>query len=1277
MKKYFLLLLFLTLVSSMTFSRENVPFTGRIMPTEIYKIESGCDPASAAVNLDINNVRARIMNGGDMWWDLVQTAAYEIPKTTKEGETKKTSLFAGALWIGGYDDGKQLREAAMTYRQNGNDFFPGPLDPNTASIEYQDCKKWDKIFQVNRNEINQFIDKKTITDDIRYWPAHSFSYPDGHAPFIDADGNGSYDPDAGDYPDVLGDQTLWFVYNDKGNSHQETKALAIGLEVQTMAFAFATNDEINNMTFYKQTIINRSKNKLNDVYFGQWVDPDLGYAYDDYVGCDTTRDLGICYNGEDFDPGATGYGANPPSVGVDFFEGPNSDIPGKKIGMTKFVYYNNDFSVNGNPFDPQHYYNFLDGKWHNGQCMKYGGDGYNNFWQDRCVNFMFPDDPRKPKPFWSEVSAKNTPGDRRFLQSAGKFTLKPGAVNNVTIGVVWARSTSGGATGSYDLLMVADDKAQKLFNNNFKLLDGPDAPDLVVQELDKELILSLENTLKTEKYYDSTLSSTSSYIKYKFQGYQIYQLVNSSITPSDLDNPDNARLIYRCDIIDGVKQLVNRQYVPGLGIVPVEKVDDAGGDQGVKHTFSLKTDAFSSGNSNLVNNKQYYFMVLSYSNASDPNDYIQYLAGRKNIKVYTATPHKTDIEYDGNKLGSKYGDGPSITRIEGTGNGGMTLELTDKCIADIFAITNGNYTSIKPEYKGGNGPINIYVYDPLKVPNGTFTLTLTDTTLKATAANYKKLSYNSTWTLTRTDVSPNVSVQSDVVYGKTNEQIFPLWGLAAKIDKVVGPSSDTVTTMNGFIEATMTFQDISQRWLTGIGDGNLSDRTLAWPYNWIRAGKYQRSKTSLDQTTDDVFKGPPNAPLFYDPNAVYEKLLNGIIAPYALVAKHAENTSTQQHTYGMAFPGSFSTNQIEDIPSIDLVFTPDKTKWTQCLVIEMCEDDPTYLVPGFNYLSEGKVKKFHPRAHDSWLDPNAIDANGNPIYSSSEQGRSWFPGYAINLETGERLNIIFSEDSYFQQENGRDMLWNPTFDFINPAASDWDVNRYIWGGKHFIYIMGSQGKGVVASYATAYDGGKKYLQFFKDNPNNATRTELFYYSALYTMLPIIAYPNHLKSLTDGLIPTETKIRIRIEKPYAVFNKINTTTPQNRYQPFYTFTTSEIAMTKSNEFGKDAMDLINIVPNPYYGYSEYEKNQLDNRVRFTNLPKKCEISIFTLSGILVRKFKQDQTDENHTTFLDWDLKNQAGVPVASGLYIIYVNGFDLGHKTLKWFGIMRPLDMDTF
>ena len=66
-------------------------------------LAEGCAPATAQTDLNINNVRARILGGGDMWWDL-NDAQYEVPKGSN-----KHSMFAGALWLGGIDDADQLK----------------------------------------------------------------------------------------------------------------------------------------------------------------------------------------------------------------------------------------------------------------------------------------------------------------------------------------------------------------------------------------------------------------------------------------------------------------------------------------------------------------------------------------------------------------------------------------------------------------------------------------------------------------------------------------------------------------------------------------------------------------------------------------------------------------------------------------------------------------------------------------------------------------------------------------------------------------------------------------------------------------------------------------------------------------------------------------------------------------------------------------------------------------------------------------------------------------
>ena len=482
------------------------------------KTAANCSPSTAATDLDINNVRTTILASSDMWWDL-SNAKYEVPVGSG-----KHSIFAGSLWIGGIDAGGQIKVAAQTYRQTGIDFWPGAIDTTTVDILQNRCQYYDRHWKVNRQDVIDFVNNGTTTPDIISWPGNGSNANNEStflAPFFDNNSDGIYNYLDGDYPGynlnaiyptvpgtnseicndyLFGDQTIWWVINDVGNFHTETNSDPIGLEIRCQAFAFQSSlPSINNATFYKYQIVNRSAITMTDVYFGQWVDPDLGNAVDDYVGCDVGRGLGYCYNGDPNDDGGSGYGIDPPAVGIDFLQGPNADIGDgidndhdgcldctfldsagttiiypdnilpENIIMSKFVYYNNvNNSPVGNPNGFTDFYNYLQGVWLDNQPITYGGDGRNP--SNPVCNYMFPGttDPVNPTN-WTETTAGNAPEDRRFIQSAGTFTLVPGAVNYITTGVIWARQTLAGPLGSVALLQQYDDDAQQLFSQCFRL----------------------------------------------------------------------------------------------------------------------------------------------------------------------------------------------------------------------------------------------------------------------------------------------------------------------------------------------------------------------------------------------------------------------------------------------------------------------------------------------------------------------------------------------------------------------------------------------------------------------------------------------------------------------------------------------------------------------------------------------------------------------------------------------------------------------------------------
>jgi hypothetical protein len=1241
-----------------------------------------CLPATQQRDLDVNNVRTTILNGGDMWWNL-SNARYEIPKV-QTGQVSKHSLFSGALWIGGVSNGN-LKLAAQTYRQGGNDFYPGPLVNGIASITADRCKEFDKIWRVTLREVQAFYaatDKNAyeIPEGILDWPGNG-NVANGEAarlaPYFDANNDQTYNPRDGDYPTLnngeeelttIPDMMLYMIYNDKGNIHSETEGVPIGIELHTQAFAYSTNDEINNMTFYRTTIYNRSSETVDSTVFGQWVDADLGNYSDDYVECDVTRNLGICYNGDDNDEGILGYGLNPPSVGVTFFEGPRRP-DSSEIGLTKFVYYNNDFSLTGNPSRPEHYWGYLNGRWKDGANITYGGNGRGG---SDTASFMFPGntDPAG-RPTWNERIAGNQPQDRRFLQTAGSFTLLPGAVNRVTIGVVWARASSGGATGSFNLLKEASDKATTLYKNNFKLKIGPEAPKLEVVELNRKLVIKMLNTKQIENYKATFAGPCGSPTEYKFQGYQVWQLKTASI-PSDINDPAQARLVAQFDIIDGVARVVNTVFSPELE-ENVKRIMVEGKNEGIQHTFEITKDLFETGSDqNLVNFKSYNYYIVSYATASNcATDAEQYLSSAKTIdeqslNIYTAIPH--DPTPSGKSLNSDYGTGIPVTMVEGMGNGGRVVKLSDISINTLLAPP---YYSKERLYQSGFGPIKVKVINPINVPKGTFELIMRDSSSNSRKSDTLSPLFTR-WVLR--NLTTGEVKASDTTLSYSNEQIFEDWGLSVQMSQSIIPGNSESQTdeSNGYISSSIVFSNPREDWLSGVQDEQSPFGSAPFyqaSFNWIRAGSNGRPDFENAESHDFAVNKVP-----IDPRKNFSNIIESRWAPYALASRWRTNLPTKLPTFGPAWDGGVGAfgsglasgdNLLSDLHSVRVVLTRDRSKWSRCVVLELGED---------KNLNFGNADKMDMRKSPS------VDQNGQP--DGTGTGMGWFPGYAVDVETGERLNVMFGEDSSLPGENGNDMIWNPTSRLLSQSGIP------VFGGKHYIYVMGAKrfqigaGSSAIVYNGTRYDACTDYSVRLSTTPGPgmpasfAIRKRQVFSQAMYTSMAMLNEGSQLRSPWDNIVPSDVEININVKRPYASFSVDGNVV--NDSMPVFRFNTDGVATVIGNkEIAKKVLDKVSIVPNPYYAYSQYEDpgNQLDNRVKITNVPPKCLIQIYTMDGVVVRTIRKDDPT---ATFVDWDLKNNAKVPISSGVYLIHIKSDELGEeRIIKWFGVMRPVDYDTF
>lgn len=1481
-------------------------------------VAANCTPATAATELDINNTRALIQSGGDMWWDF-NRARYEIPKGSD-----RTSLFAGSLWLAGQDVSGQFKVAALRFRQVGNDYWTGPLSTVDAEIDPQTCKDYDRHWETTRSMVAEFAAFKaaeqfdaengtntkeelfpgyTPPDVIVNWPAHGRNFEPYNedyylAPFFDANGDGDYNHDDGDYPgyvlsgksdcsrrvrDIYGDQNIWWVFNDKGNIHSESGGQSIGMEIRAQAFAFATTDEVNNMTFYNYELINRSTFNLTDTYFGQWVDGDLGNAQDDYVGCDVRRGLGYFYNGDDEDQdagGNVGYGTNPPAIGVDFFQGPfqandNRDnclcvndyaaaiqedgivypgqgagygdglVDNERYGMRKFLYHNNQPGPTGDPNIATDYYNMLRGIWRDGTPMTFGGNGYDPSNPNAIpANYMFPGD-TDPTNWgtdgvdpgagnWTEVSAGNPPGDRRFVQSSGPFELGPGAVNNITVGVVWMQATSGGRLQSVEDMRKADDKTQALFDSCFEILDGPHAPDVTVQELDREVILMLENPLNSNNFQEGyalvdpflpapdsvdvdgdgavdvplTNEEKARYATYQFEGYQVFQLADESVGTNDLTDPDKARLVAQVDIANDITRLVNYEFDAQIDAdVPRLKVD--GANEGIRHSFRFTEDAFATGDARLINHKTYYYMTVAYAYnqygdgfgnlqyidgvydpSSDPprldGQKLPYLSSRTSangpVQVVEAIPHKIDIEQGGVVLNAQYGDGVELTRVEGRGNGGNFAQIKEDY---IDTARNSEYVE-NLTYVAGRGPVNIKVVDPLIIPAGDFTLAFKDSTVAQ--GDYQ----NMYWELSGENIE---TVTADQVVSQLNEQVIFELGLSVTVAygfpaSTFPSDNENNITNNGYIGFDIEYEDETDQWLAGVVDIDASV-----PFNWIKSGTFIQPAAlggGKDWAQDDHMDNyspndPDDAELeALDPEQIWENIAGRTWAPFALCSYDTAHPVPLFTISGA--PAYLAAERIIRIagmantPSVDIVITKDKDRWTRCAVLEA--GDNGNLTIGGAVRGELRRSLSVDKEGRNQLDPDFNEEEGFGTVLGGEPqlvgdkaanlrasdvahfaslgfegdslellsfGMGWFPGYAIDVETGERLNMAFSEDSWLAKENGADMVWNPTSRVIEPLFGE-----LRFGGKHMIYVFRHNVEdGAILDddlLMPAYDAGAfmfdKLTNFDAQssthilNPNNSANQD--YMSVMragaWVGYPLVDFNSALfgRNAVGSDNPedwNDVTIRLRATKPYAPYavgegeeftstdeltvgtgyyvksgkitvdqtdangdtvtanlgagqafvalsSAINVTSVDpavlietiNGGLPLYRFSTDDLAPTKSQTVGEDFLDEIKVVPNPYYAYSEYETGRLDYRVKIINLPEECTVNIFTVNGVLVRTYEKDDPT---VTSIDWDLKNSDRIPIASGLYLIHIEAPGLGEKVIKWFGVLRPIDLNSF
>jgi hypothetical protein len=210
------------------------------------------------------------------------------------------------------------------------------------------------------------------------------------------------------------------------------------------------------------------------------------------------------------------------------------------------------------------------------------------------------------------------------------------------------------------------------------------------------------------------------------------------------------------------------------------------------------------------------------------------------------------------------------------------------------------------------------------------------------------------------------------------------------------------------------------------------------------------------------------------------------------------------------------------------------------------------------------------------------------------------------------------------------------------------------------------------------DTGKQVNIIFRDREQSLTANPFFAWNPNNRNYVVIINndydPNKIIGTGDPLRDDATWIVVIYSTRLAV-GDIVTIYYANPFQvgvDTYRFKTT--GATYSDNLAADDVEKINVFPNPYYGVNPQEINKYERFVTINHLPDFATIRIFNLAGQLVRTIEKTAPGQ----FERWDLLTDSGLPVASGLYIIYVDMPELGRtKILKAAVIQEQQILDRY
>ncbi len=569
----------------------------------------------------------------------------------------------------GYYDGNEIYLIGNRYRNTWN-----PLQNRIYRIR----RDWRTVSDTwVRNEL-ALLGYSSITDrdiqalrerlmtDWENWP-----WQQG-APWLDVNGNGIYEPDIDEAGYPFADDVIFYRVNDQDTQklYEEFGSKPLGIQLTVVLWGVDVPVGPLGKTLFKSIRIqNISGVRRDSLHFSVWVDPDLGYFFDDVVGCDSLLGLAYAYNGTDDDAEFAQYGLNPGAVGYDVVIGPavpfasdtawvgGNHVPGfKNLSMTSFnvvwsgLYMGEDVGdVNKNFI-----FNLIRG--YRGDSDPFNPEPMRHF--NNGTPTLFP---LNGDPITGQGDIDNQPRDKTFFLNIGTFPLETNQLQEVHIAIMAGKPGESRVDAVADLKRT-DKIIQKVADSYFAYIPRPPlSPAVTVTTMADTIILDWGEDALRVKEIEETLIYDSDSTAYRFEGYIVYQL------PTE-DAVDRAMPIAVFDRKNGVKKIYGWRFVPELGEelwVPIIE----GKDTGVQHTLVITRDYLN--NSPLLVGNTYYFGVRAYSYNANP----QVVADEGLISTMSIVAVVPQSPQPGLRYPETVGNLLPVTHVSGSSNGQVTVQV--------------------------------------------------------------------------------------------------------------------------------------------------------------------------------------------------------------------------------------------------------------------------------------------------------------------------------------------------------------------------------------------------------------------------------------------------------------------------------------------------------------------------------------------------------------------------------------------------------------------------